>query len=351
MPSQARSAARSFLQYDVFTGEPLLGNQLAVFTDARGLDGSMMQRIAREMNFPESTFILPVEWAGTDIRMRIFTPAVEMPMAGHPTIGSTFALAEIGVITPETRRFIFHLNAGPTPVELEWADNRLAFAWMTQPNPVFGRIVDDRAAVAATIGLTPEDLLPDIPVQEVSCAVPFLYVPLRDPEIVDRAISDAGAFKRLAAATGVDLPVFLFALDRVDAHGADLVRSATVGLASLSPRATGSSLAGSASADPPVSIYSRMFAPEFGIIEDPATGIASGALGCYLVRYGLITPAAARSIVSHQGVAMGRASQIHISISVTGDAHVREGSAGPVIISDVKVGGEAVLVARGELLL
>ena len=99
-----------------------------------------------------------------------------------------------------------------------------------------------------------------------------------------------------------------------------------------------------------MSIYSRMFAPEFGIIEDPATGIASGPLGCYLVRHGLITPAAARSIVSHQGVAMGRASQIHISISVTGDANVREGSAGPVI-SDVKVGGEAVLVARGELLL
>jgi len=350
MPSPERSTARSFLHYDVFTGEPLLGNQLAVFTDARGLDALMMQRIAREMNFPESTFILPVEWAGTDIRMRIFTPAVEMPMAGHPTIGSTFALAEIGVIAPGTRRFIFHLNAGPTPVELEWDDNRLAFAWMTQPNPVFGRIVDDRAAVAAAIGLTVDDLLPDVPVQEVSCAVPFLYVPLRDPGTVDRAISDAGAFKRLAAATGADLPVFLFSLDRVDRRGADLLSSAPAGLTSPAPRASGSRWAGSALADPPVSIYSRMFAPELGIIEDPATGIASGPLGCYLVRHGLITPAAARSIVSHQGVAMGRASQVHISISVTDDAHVREGSAGPVV-SDVKVGGEAVLVARGELLL
>src|SRR3954467_10471343 len=126
-----RRRGRAFLQYDVFTGEPLLGNQLAVFTDAVGLKTVAMQRMAREMNFPESTFILPVESAGTDIRMRIFTPATELPMAGHPTIGSTFALADSGVITPGTPRFVFHLNAGPTPVDLEWDADRLAFAWMT----------------------------------------------------------------------------------------------------------------------------------------------------------------------------------------------------------------------------
>ena len=87
-----------YLHYDVFTGEPLLGNQLAVFTDARGMDTARMQQFAREMNFAESTFILPAEQPDTDIRMRIFTPQVEMPMAGHPTIGSTFALAHTGVI-------------------------------------------------------------------------------------------------------------------------------------------------------------------------------------------------------------------------------------------------------------
>src|SRR5688500_20331132 len=91
---------RPFLQYDVFTDEPLTGNQLAVFTDAQGLDTATMQRMAREMNFPESTFILPVEWAGTDVRMRIFTLAVELPIAGHPTIGSTFARVHPGVIRP-----------------------------------------------------------------------------------------------------------------------------------------------------------------------------------------------------------------------------------------------------------
>lgn len=295
---------RPYLQYDVFTDQPLTGNQLAVFTDARGLDVSTMQRIAREMNFPESTFILPAEWAGTDVRMRIFTPATEMPVAGHPTIGSTFALADTGVITPGTSRVVFQLNIGPTPVDLEWTDGRLSFAWMTQPNPVFGPVAENRMLVAEALSLTPDDLLPDAPVQEVSCGVPFLYVPLRDAGTVDRAISDGAAFRRLAKATGIALPMFLFALD------------------------------GDAGA------YSRMFAPEFGITEDPATGIASGPLGAYLVHHGLVAPDAARSITSRQGVAMGRSSRIHIAIDVADG-----------IIKDVKVGGQAVLVARGEFLV
>jgi len=104
--------ARSYLHYDVFTGEALLGNQLAVFTDARGLDTAAMQRITREMNFSESTFVLPAEQSDTDIRMRIFTPMNEMPMAGHPTIGSTFALAHTGAISPGSSRFVFGLNIG-----------------------------------------------------------------------------------------------------------------------------------------------------------------------------------------------------------------------------------------------
>ena len=130
--------SRSFLQYDVFTTEPLAGNQLAVFVDARGLAVDRMQALAREMNFSESTFILPSETAGTDVRMRIFTPATEMPMAGHPTIGSTFALAHTGLIRPGLPRFVFGLGVGPTPVDLEWEGERLRFAWMTQLNPTFG---------------------------------------------------------------------------------------------------------------------------------------------------------------------------------------------------------------------
>src|SRR5687767_9884246 len=107
-----------FLHYDVFTASRFEGNQLAVFPDARGIETHTMQTIAREMNFSESTFILPAEHPETDIRMRIFTPGSELPMAGHPTIGTTFALAHDGVIAAGRDRFVFGLGVGPTPVEL-----------------------------------------------------------------------------------------------------------------------------------------------------------------------------------------------------------------------------------------
>jgi trans-2,3-dihydro-3-hydroxyanthranilate isomerase len=296
-----------YLHYDVFTGDALVGNQLAVFTDARGLDTGKMQRLAREMNFSESTFILPAENPGTDIRMRIFTPMNEMPMAGHPTIGSTFALAHVGVIPRSSSQFVFGLNIGPVPVDLDWEGDTLAFAWMTQSNPTFGPVVADRAAAAATLGLQAEDLAANLPVQQVSCGVPFLLVPLRDRATVDRAVSDAAAFRRFMSSLAPDLAIFLFSTDP----------------------------AGSSE-----TVYSRMFAPEFGIVEDPATGSASGPVGCYLVHHGVVAGAAARRMVSLQGVAMGRPSRVHISIE--GDRNS---------ISRVRVGGEAVLVGRGELLV
>jgi trans-2,3-dihydro-3-hydroxyanthranilate isomerase len=300
----------AYLHYDVFTAEPLLGNQLAVFTDARGLDTSSMQKITREMNFAESTFILPAEQSGTDIRMRIFAPYVEMPVAGHPTIGSTFALAEMGVIASGTSRFVFGLNVGPVPVDLEWADGRLRFAWMTQMRPQFGFVVDDRAAVAAALEVALEDLAADLPVQQVSCGEPFLFVALRHPDAVDRAMPNVSACRKLSAANGRPLPLFVFA-----------------------PVAD-------ASRDGVCVVHSRMFAPDFGITEDPATGIASGPLGSYLVRHGVVAPGSPARIESHQGVAMGRASRI--AIAITG---------APEAITEVKVGGEAVLVGKGELFI
>jgi trans-2,3-dihydro-3-hydroxyanthranilate isomerase len=292
----------SYLHYDVFTDTALEGNQLAVFLDGRGLSTERMQAIAQEMNFSESTFILPAEAPGTDVRMRIFTPQNELPMAGHPTIGSTFALAHTGVIRPDMKRFVFGLNVGPTPVDLEWKGAELSFAGMMQMVPEFGPVITAKAEVAAALGLSEADLVPDLPIQRVSCGVPFLYVPLRNPETVDRAVSDAAGFRRLKATTGIDLPIFLF------------------------------SWSGSA--------YSRMFAPEFGIVEDPATGGASGPLGCYLVRHRIVSGVKAQRIVSLQGVAMRRPSRIHINITE------QNGN-----IVDVKVGGTAVLVGRGELLL
>jgi trans-2,3-dihydro-3-hydroxyanthranilate isomerase len=294
---------REFLQYDVFTSEPLTGNQLAVYVDGRGLDTARMQAIAREMNFSETTFIVPAEQAGTDIRMRIFTPGNEMPIAGHPTIGSTFALAYAGTIKPGTPRFVFGLNAGPTAVDLQWDGDRLRFAWMTQALPEFGPEITDRTTAAAALGLQPSDLAETLPVQQVSCGVPFILIPIRDKATVDRATGDAAMIRRLAGR----LAVFLFALS------------------------------------PPGSeetVYSRMFAPDFGIVEDPATGIASGPVGSYLVKHAVVSGEATHRIVSLQGAAMQRPSRIHIDIDGTADN-----------ITRVKVGGEAVLVAEGTLLV
>ena len=292
----------NYLHYDVFTGEPLLGNQLAVFPDARGLTTAQMQAIAREINFSETTFVLPAERPDTDIRMRIFTPGVEMPMAGHPTVGSTFALADTGVIASGRQRFVFGLNVGPTPVDLEWDGGRVRFVWMTQGRPTFGVSVTDRAAVTAAIGLGEADLIGDLPIQEVSCGVPYLFVPLRDRAAVDRATGDSVAMLELPDLSRSHPAVLLFAQE-------------------------GSGC------------YSRMFAPGLGVLEDPATGSAAGPLGCYLLQHGLVTPDEARQLTNAQGVKMGRASRIHMAIT---------GAAG--VITEVKVGGEAVLVARGEFL-
>jgi len=263
-----------------------------------------MQRIANEMNFSETTFIFPKEGSG-DVRMRIFTPKAELPMAGHPTIGSTFALALEGVITPDRREFVFELGVGPTPVSLEWSGSTLSFAWMTMPLPTFAETIPDRATLAAALGVSTSDLA-DGPIQAVSCGVPFLFVPAATRAAVDSVMLDTKAIARCLAGAGVpELPVFIFTLD--------------------------------GSVDE--TVYSRMLAPAFGIAEDPATGGASGPLGSYLVRYGMVSPDTARHMVSLQGVAMGRPSRIHISI----DSH--DG-----VITRVRIGGRSVLVGRGELI-
>ncbi|MCK9496012.1 MAG: PhzF family phenazine biosynthesis protein [Dehalococcoidia bacterium] len=296
-----------YLHYDVFTDTRFEGNPLAVLPDARGLLTDQMQAIAREMAFSETTFVLPSEAGGTDVRMRIFTPGAELPMAGHPTIGSTFALAREGVIRAGTARFVFGLGVGPTPVDLTWEGDALAFAWMTQRAPEFGAAFEDaavRAEVARAVGLDAGDLIEGVPVQVVSTGVPFVFLPIRTREAVDRAAPDLEAMRRVAAAHGLD-HYYLFTPER---------------------------------GEPEATTYSRMFAPVLGVPEDPATGGASGPLGGYLVRYGLVPPSEAGAILNLQGVAMGRPSRIHIDVSGTQE-HV-----GPV-----RVGGRSVLVVTGTL--
>jgi trans-2,3-dihydro-3-hydroxyanthranilate isomerase len=294
-----------YLHLDVFTSTALEGNQLAVFPEPANLTTAMMQRIAAEMNFSESTFIFPREASG-DVRMRIFTPASELPLAGHPTIGSTFALAAEGTIARGRDRFVFELGVGPIPVSLEWNEHGLSFAWMTQLLPTFGPAITDRSGLAAALGVSPDDLMRDLPAQEISCGVPFLFVPIVSRAAVDSVSIDRKALTKVSRAAGLaDRPVFFFTTER-------------------------------GSGDE--TVYTRMLAPGFGISEDPATGGASGPLGCYLLHHGLLTADQARNVVSLQGVAMGRPSRIYISIDSSDAA-----------ITKVRVGGQSVLVGRGEL--
>src|SRR5262249_18085160 len=133
----------SYVHLDVFTDRAFTGNQLLVFPQPQGLDTGTMHTITRESNYSECTFVFPPEAAGTDVRVRIYTRAGETPFAGHPTIGTAFALAHTGAIKAGTARTVFGLGAGPTPIDLEWDGTRLKFAWMTQKKPEFGKTIAD----------------------------------------------------------------------------------------------------------------------------------------------------------------------------------------------------------------
>ncbi|MGH9372064.1 MAG: PhzF family phenazine biosynthesis protein [Vicinamibacterales bacterium] len=298
-----------YLHLDVFTDTPFEGNQLAVCPQPpAGMSPVTMQRIAMEMNFSETTFVFPKEHAG-DVKMRIFTPGMELPMAGHPTIGTTFALAAEGVIAPGREAFVFECGVGPIPVSLEWNAGGLSFVWMTQPLPSFDDEIENRAALAAAVGLEPADVA-DLPVETVSCGVPYLLVPLATRAAIDRISIDRRALARVFKEAGRrSVATFFFTTDRTGATGDETV-------------------------------YSRMLAPEFGIAEDPATGSASGPLGAYLLYHGVVSPEQAQSMLSLQGVAMGRPSRVHISIDSDNDT-----------ITRVRVGGRSVMVAEGALLV
>lgn len=313
-----------FLQLDVFTGHIFGGNQLAVFPDARGLTTQTMQAVAKEMNFSETTFVVPAERPDTDVRLRIFTPEAELPMAGHPTIGSTFALALDGAIPVGAGRFVFGLGVGPIPVALTWRDASLSFAWMTQMPPVFHDPLPDRALAAAALGLDEAEISVDLPVQVVSCGVPYVLVPVTTRQAVDRAVLNRPAYDDLMSRASAGMTgLFFFSREAAVEDEAAVKKAA----ASEDP-------AGSDDA----TVYSRMFAPDLGVSEDAATGSASGPLGCYLVRHQVVGPEQAGAMLSLQGVKMGRPSHVHISIGVENGE-----------IRSVRVGGEAVLAGEGTL--
>jgi len=269
---------------DVFTDVPLAGNQLAVFTDARDLDSLTMQSLAREMSFSETVFVLPPASEDADVRIRIFTPARELPFAGHPTLGAAFVLAgplQKIVIRIET-------DAGVVPVELEREGPKIVFGRMEQPIPVWSPVAN-AAEILAAIGAASASL----PVERYDLGPGHVYLELGSPAEVAALKPDLAA---LAEATS----------DGVNCFARDGARWKT-----------------------------RMFAPNHGVAEDAATGSAAGPLAIHLARHGRI--AFGEQIEISQGAEINRPSTLYAQADGNADR-----------IERVLVGGSAVTVARGE---
>jgi trans-2,3-dihydro-3-hydroxyanthranilate isomerase len=296
--------AYRYVHLDVFTDRRLQGNQLFVFVQPSGLDTDSMQTLTRESNLSECTFVFPPEQPGTDHRVRIFTRTAETPFAGHPTIGTAFALAHTGVLKPGLSHTTFGLGVGPTNIDLEWKDGRLAFAWMTQQKPTFGKTITDGAALAAAIGLDAGAIDPRAPAQEVYSGSTFFIVPLATRKAVDAAVLDRARVDALFNAAGIQRRgLYIFSTER----GAD---DATA--------------------------YSRMLGT--GGIEDPATGSAAGPAGCFIAKHGFVPRDRAGAIVFVQGVLVRRPSRLHVRVAMSG-----------ADVTEVKVGGASVVVGEGAM--
>jgi len=287
----------NFLQLDVFTAKPFEGNPLAVFPDATGLNDDQMQAIAREMNLSETTFILPRAQAiekERGVRVRIFTVQEELPFAGHPTLGTAFALrGKTGA-----NEIRLELNVGTVPVRFEDPSGEPAFGEMTQIEPTFGTI-HDRAKIAEVTGIPIDDIAPDVPVQTISTGVPFTVLPLRDLAAARRLRIDQTRSTEYLNASGGK---FFFCVTRETVD-----RSAR--------------------------LHARML---FYNGEDPATGSASGCAAAWMVAHNIAHPD--ERVIIEQGVEMKRPSRIFVRASRSDDRVV-----------NVRVGGNVVEVLRGEL--
>ena len=309
-----------FYQADVFTDRVFTGNALAIYPEADGLSGEEMQRIAAEMNLSETAFVLPPTEVQALLRLRIFTPVTELPLAGHPVVGTIFVLASrgeygLGAALSEVGDGVHRIHqecgAGVLPVDIRVRGGEVEQVVMTQAPPRFFGEFGDRAALAACLGLGEDDLLPGgTPAQVVSTAMPQLMVPVRSLRSLERIELDAGAARSLLnrEEIGSDC-LMVFSTECVHRESA---------------------------------AHARMFAPGLGVVEDPATGSAAGALGAWLVRHRRVVSndSGPVRLVIEQGYEMGRPSTIHVEVDHDDGAP-----------SEVRVGGQAVFVAEGSLSL
>lgn len=296
-----------FCTGDVFTDEIFGGNQLAVFPDATSLETRQMQSVARELNLSETVFVFPPEDPGHTRRLRIFTPGVELPFAGHPTVGSAYLLALLGHIPldGETTSIVFEEGVGPVPVTIHARDGKPASSTLSAAKmPELGPVPPAVAELASVLSLEPADILDDDwKPQAVSCGVPFLFVPLRDRDALARATTDIAQWKSILADTWAP-HIYVFCRE---------------------PERPGSDL------------RVRMFAPAMGIAEDPATGAAATAFAGYLAQHEPGPSGTCRWVIE-QGFEMGRPSILHV------EADRADGE-----VVAIRVGGTSVLVSEGEM--
>jgi trans-2,3-dihydro-3-hydroxyanthranilate isomerase len=289
---------RRLYTLDVFTTQPFSGNPLAVVTDGDGIPTATMQAIAREMNLSETVFIQRPTSNRALARLRIFTTTTELPFAGHPVIGTWFLLAELGVVPASEGpvHVLQQTGAGILPVELTFHDGRPKFVTMTQKAAQFSRIRVNRNALASALGLQPSDFDSKLPIESVSTGIPNLIVPIARREALARIQLNMRALFRVIS--GSNTMAYCFVLDG------------------------------------PGRVSSRGMLP-WGILEDPATGSASGSLGAYLVKHERLRPGEILRIA--QGVDMGRPSEIQVEVG-------RE--RGRLI---PKVSGAAVRICEGHI--
>jgi trans-2,3-dihydro-3-hydroxyanthranilate isomerase len=297
----------SFEQVDVFTDRPFAGNPLCVVPDGTGLSTEQMQAIAREMNLSETTFVLPPTDPQAAYWMRIFTPAKEIPFAGHPSVGTAYVMACAGhfpLQEPVTRIFQ-QVGIGTLPLDIELVDGRPGRVIMTQGKPSFGGVIRDLAPIADALGVDSMALArANLPVQAVSTGLEHLVVPMPDLETMASLRPNLSALDVFLRQCGT-LGCFVFTL---------------------------------ATASPDAFARARMFAPGAGVPEDPATGSAAGPLGAYLAVHGVL-PRDQASFVIEQGIEMGRPSRIWVEVG-------RDAAGMPTTI---RVGGSTVLVIRGTI--
>ena len=286
--------------WDVFTKKALAGNPLAVVPDAAKLTDTQMQSIAKEFNLSETSFLLPSKKA--DARARYFTPTRELPMAGHPSVGSVYALHQLGRVTDEVMMTL-ELPSGVVRMGLERSGDKLKRVWMNQGKPELVKTYESPGLFAKMLGLDKKDLS-DLPAQIVSAGNPFLIIGLISLDALANAQLDVKELKSvLGDQESVGVLVFTNEVRGVD-------------------------------------IRCRMFGAAVGVTEDPATGSAHGPLGWYLSEHKQLRFSEDRaSFISHQGVEMGRPSELLVTLERRDEG------------VEVYVGGSAVMVGEGALYL